>query len=97
MEVKQQYRNMKQVIDRHPEIVDYAIEAIRRAGLTPVQTARSAAAPTARGCRSWACPAPTSSPASTPSIRGWNGSAVQDMEKAVQTIVHLAMIWEERA
>ena len=37
MEVKPQYRNMKQVIDRHPEIVDYAIEAIRRAGLTPVK------------------------------------------------------------
>ena len=35
LEVKEQYRNMKQVIDRHPEIVDYAIEAIRRAGLTP--------------------------------------------------------------
>src|SRR6478736_5058471 len=38
MEVRQQYRNMKQVIDRHPEIVDYAVEAIRRAGLTPVKT-----------------------------------------------------------
>ena len=38
MEVKQQYRNMKQVIDRHPEIVDYAMEAIRRAGLQPVKT-----------------------------------------------------------
>src|ERR1700730_4454317 len=37
-EVKPQYRNMKQVIDRHPEIVDYAIEAIRRAGLTPVKS-----------------------------------------------------------
>ena len=34
MEVKEQYRNMKVVIDRHPEIVDYAVEAIRRAGLT---------------------------------------------------------------
>ena len=37
LEVKPQYRNMKQVIDRHPEIVDNAIEAIRRAGLTPVR------------------------------------------------------------
>src|SRR4029078_295284 len=37
MDVKAQYRNMKQVIDRHPETVDYAIEAIRRAGLTPVR------------------------------------------------------------
>ena len=36
-EVKQQYRNMKEVLDRHPEIVDNAIEAIRRAGLTPVR------------------------------------------------------------
>src|SRR5438034_1868272 len=38
MDVNQQYRNMKQVIDRHPEIVEYAVEAIRRAGLTPVKT-----------------------------------------------------------
>ena len=72
LEIKQQYRNMKQVIDRHPEIIDNAMEAIRRAGLKPVKTP-SAAAPTARGCRSWGCPAPTFSPASTPSIRGWNG------------------------
>src|SRR5256885_4912201 len=35
LDVNQQYRNMKQVIDRHPEIVEYAVEAIRRAGLTP--------------------------------------------------------------
>src|SRR5689334_7346565 len=36
MEVREQYRNMKEKIDEHPEIVDYAVEAIRRAGLTPV-------------------------------------------------------------
>ena len=38
IEIKPQYRNMKQVIDRHPEIVDNAMEAIRRAGLTPVRS-----------------------------------------------------------
>src|SRR6202030_3008810 len=38
LEIMQQYRNMKQVIDRHPEIVDNAMEAIRRAGLRPVKT-----------------------------------------------------------
>ena len=32
MDVKAQYRNMKQVIDRHPETVDYAIEAIKTRG-----------------------------------------------------------------
>ena len=36
LEIKPQYRNMKEVIDRHPEIVDHAVEAIRRAGLKPV-------------------------------------------------------------
>jgi tripeptide aminopeptidase len=36
IEVKPQYRNMKEVIDRHPEIVEYAVEAVRRAGLKPV-------------------------------------------------------------
>src|SRR6202048_326305 len=35
IEIKQQYRNMKQVIDRHPAIVDYAMEGIRPAGLSP--------------------------------------------------------------
>ena len=38
LEIKPQYRNMKQVIDRHPEIIDNAMEAIRRTGLTPVKT-----------------------------------------------------------
>src|SRR6202030_2815789 len=38
LEIKQQYRNMKQVIDRYPEIIDNAMEAIRRAGLRPVKT-----------------------------------------------------------
>jgi hypothetical protein len=31
-EVKEQYRNMKTILDRHPEIVENAVEAIRRAG-----------------------------------------------------------------
>src|SRR5215813_2687963 len=32
--VDEQYRNMRAVLDRHPEIVEHAHEAIRRAGLT---------------------------------------------------------------
>src|ERR1700736_5278558 len=38
LEIKQQYRNMKQVIDRHPDLIENAMEAIRRTGLTPVKT-----------------------------------------------------------
>ena len=45
--VEEQYRNMRSVLDRHPEIVDAAEEAIRRAGSSRC-TASSAAAPTGR-------------------------------------------------
>ena len=38
LEIKPQYRNMKEVIDRHPQVIDNAMEAIRRAGLTPVKS-----------------------------------------------------------
>jgi tripeptide aminopeptidase len=36
-EVKEQYRNMREVLDRHPLVVERAREAIRRAGLTPIE------------------------------------------------------------
>ena len=41
--VKEQYRNMKVVLDQHPQIVENAVEAIRRAGMTPCAAASAAA------------------------------------------------------
>jgi len=38
VEIKESYRNMRYVINAHPEVVDYAEEAIRRTGLTPKRT-----------------------------------------------------------
>ncbi|MGY3615562.1 peptidase T [Bradyrhizobium sp. USDA 10063] len=96
MEVKQQYRNMKQVIDRHPEIVNYAVEAIRRAGLTPVKTSIRGGTDGSRlSFMGLPCPNIFAGEHAFHSRLEWVSR--QDMEKAVQTIVHLAMIWEERA
>jgi tripeptide aminopeptidase len=96
MEIKQQYRNMKQVIDRHPEIVDYAIEAIRRAGLTPARTSIRGGTDGSRlSFMGLPCPNIFAGEHAFHSRLEWVSR--QDMEKAVQTIVHLAMIWEERA
>ena len=96
MEIKQQYRNMKQVIDRHPEIVDYAIEAIRRAGLKPVNSSIRGGTDGSRlSFMGLPCPNIFAGEHAFHSRLEW--VSVQDMEKAVQTIVHLAMIWEERA
>ena len=91
--VEESYRNMKEVLDRHPAIAEHARAAIRRAGLSRGRT-RSAAAPTAAACRSWGCRRRTCSPANTlPSRLEW--VSVQDMEKAVEVIVHLCQIWGE--
>ncbi len=38
LEFKAQYRNMKQVLDRHPRVMALALEAVRRAGVTPRQS-----------------------------------------------------------
>ena len=96
IEIKQQYRNMKQVIDRHPQIVDYAIEAIRRAGLDPVKTSIRGGTDGSRlSFMGLPCPNIFAGEHAFHSRLEWVSR--QDMEKAVQTIVHLAMIWEERA
>jgi len=96
MEIKQQYRNMKQVIDRHPEIVDNAMEAVRRAGLKPVKTSIRGGTDGSRlSFMGLPCPNIFAGEHAFHSRLEW--VSVQDMEKAAQTIVHLAMIWEERA
>ncbi len=96
IEVKPQYRNMKQVIDRHPETVEYAIEAIRRAGLAPVRASIRGGTDGSRlSFMGLPCPNIFAGEHAFHSRLEWVSR--QDMEKAVQTIVHLAMIWEERA
>ena len=96
MEIKQQYRNMKQVIDRHPEIIENAVEAIRRAGLTPTKSAIRGGTDGSRlSFKGLPCPNIFAGEHAFHSRLEW--VSVQDMEKAAQTIVHLAMIWEERA
>jgi len=96
IDVKPQYRNMKEVIDRHPKIVDYALEAIRRAGL---KAAKSSVRGGTDGSRlsfmGLPCPNIFAGEHAFHSRLEWVSR--QDMEKAAETIVHLAMIWEERA
>jgi len=96
LDIKPQYRNMKQVIDAHPEIIDNAMEAIRRTGLKPVKTSIRGGTDGSRlSFMGLPCPNIFAGEHAFHSRLEW--VSVQDMEKAVQTIVHLAMIWEERA
>ena len=96
LDIKPQYRNMKQVIDRHPQLIDNAMEAIRRAGLEPVKTSIRGGTDGSRlSFMGLPCPNIFAGEHAFHSRLEW--VSVQDMEKAMQTIVHLVMIWEERA
>jgi len=96
VEIKPQYRNMKQVVDRHPAIVENAMEAIRRAGLKPVKgSIRGGTDGSRLSFMGLPCPNIFAGEHAFHSRTEW--VSVQDMEAAVRTIVQLAAIWEERA
>jgi len=94
--IKEQYRNMKQVLDQHPQIVENAVEAVRRAGMTPVLSSIRGGTD---GSRLSFMGLPTANifagGHAFHSPLEWISR--QDMEKAVATIVEVARIWEERA
>ncbi|PVE23734.1 peptidase T [Microvirga sp. KLBC 81] len=94
--LKEQYRNMKVVLDRHPEIVEYAIEAIRRAGIEPERgSIRGGTDGSRLSFMGLPCPNIFAGGHAFHSPLEFVSS--QDMEKAVKTIVELAKLWEERA
>jgi len=96
LEIREQYRNMKQVLDGHPEIIDNAMEAIRRAGLKPIKgSIRGGTDGSRLSFMGLPCPNIFAGEHAFHSRLEW--VSVQDMEKAMQTIVHLAMIWEGKA
>ncbi|MBD0413545.1 peptidase T [Oryzicola mucosus] len=95
-EVKNQYRNMKVVLDRHPEIMDNALEAVRRAGMEPVRgSIRGGTDGSRLSFMGLPCPNIFAGGHAFHSPLEWVSR--QDMEKAVATIVELAKVWEERA
>lgn len=96
LKITEQYRNMKEVLDRHPQIVENAMEAVRRAGLTPKRASIRGGTDGSRlSFMGLPCPNIFAGEHAFHSRLEW--VSVQDMQAAVRTIVHLAMIWEERA
>jgi tripeptide aminopeptidase len=94
--VIEQYRNMKKVLDQHPQIIEYGIEAIQRAGLTPIKRSIRGGTDGSRlSFMGLPCPNIFAGEHAFHGKQEW--VSVQDMEKAVQTIVNIACVWEERA
>ncbi|WP_199117148.1 peptidase T [Pedobacter sp. ASV28] len=96
LSIKEQYRNMKQVLDQHPDIINNGIEAIKRAGVTPLrQSIRGGTDGSRLSFMGLPCPNIFAGEHAFHGKQEW--VSVQDMVKAVETIVHLAQVWEERA
>ncbi|MBV7532746.1 peptidase T [Chitinophaga sp. sic0106] len=96
LRVKEQYRNMKEVLVHHPEVTAYAAEAIRRAGVQPVKMSIRGGTDGARlSFMGLPCPNIFTGEMALHSKHEY--VSIQDMQKAVQTIVYLAQLWEEKA
>jgi len=96
IQIKEQYRNMKQVLDSHPQLVEYGVKAIERAGLTPkLQSIRGGTDGSRLSFMGLPCPNIFAGEHAFHSKQEW--VSVQDMHKAVETIIHIARIWEEES
>ena len=96
IEVQEQYRNMKEVLVQHPQLVSYAEEAIRRAGMNPVSGGIRGGTDGSRlSFMGLPCPNIFAGEHAFHSKLEW--VSVQDMQLAVDTIVNLVQIWEERS
>jgi tripeptide aminopeptidase len=94
--VEESYRNMKEVLDLRPEIADYAREAIRRAGLEPRSQAIRGGTDGSR-LSFVGLPTPNLFAGEHNFHSRLEWVSVRDMEKAVEVIVHICRIWEERS
>lgn len=92
--IKEQYRNMKQVLDKYPQIMANGIEALKRAGVTPLrQSIRGGTDGSRLSFMGLPCPNIFAGEHAFHGKQEW--VSVQDMVKAVETIVHLVQVWEE--
>jgi tripeptide aminopeptidase len=92
--IEEQYRNMKEVLDRHPAVVEHAREAIRRAGLEPRSKPIRGGTDGSR-LSFMGLPTPNLFAGEQNFHSRLEWVSAQDMEKAVETIIHLCRIWAE--
>ena len=86
---------MKMVLDKNPQVVEYALEAIKRSGITPIcSSIRGGTDGSRLSFMGLPCPNIFAAEHAFHSRQEW--VSVQDMQKAVEVIVNLAMIWEEK-
>ncbi len=96
IKIEESYRNMREVLDQYPDVVENAREAIRRAGIEvrerPIRGGTDGSKLSFMGL-----PTPNVFAGEQNFHSRLEWVSAQDMEKAVEVIVHLCRVWEERA
>ena len=94
--VSKQYRNMKDHLEKHPEIIDYAIEAIKASGITPV-VGRIRGGTDGAMLSEMGMPTPNlfAGQYGIHSKKEW--TSVQDMQKAVDVVINIIKIAESKS
>ncbi|MHB1687115.1 MAG: peptidase T [Ignavibacteriaceae bacterium] len=95
-EVIEQYRNMREILDQHPEVSNNGLEAMTRLGLKTIQNPIRGGTDGSR-LSFMGLPTPNifAGEHSYHSKLEW--VAIQDMEMAVKVIVEISKVWEEKS
>lgn len=95
-EVTEQYRNMKEVLRSVPFVTDYAIQAMQKAGITAKPTIIRGGTDGSRlSFMGMPCPNIFTGEMAIHSKHEY--VSVQDMQKAVDTLIELVQIWEKHS
>jgi tripeptide aminopeptidase len=93
---EESYRNMKKILETVPFVAEYAMEAVRRSGIEPkTKVVRGGTDGSRLSYMGLPCPNIFSGGQGIHSKQEW--VSVRDMQKAVETIVNLVQIWEEKS
>jgi tripeptide aminopeptidase len=90
--VEESYRNMREVLERHTQVVDYARRAIRLAGMEPVERPIRGGTDGSR-LSFMGLPTPNLFAGEHNFHSRLEWVSAQDMDKAVEVIVRLAELW----
>jgi tripeptide aminopeptidase len=94
--VEESYRNMRDILEQHPEVVEKACEAMRRAGLEPKIEPIRGGTDGSRLCF-MGLPTPNIFAGEHNFHSRFEWISTRDMHKAVEVIIELCRVWEERA
>ena len=94
IERRESYRNMKEILDRHPEVIEHAKTAMKRAGLTPYFRQIRGGTDGAR-LSFMGLPTPNLFAGEHNIHSRLEWTSVQDMDKAVEVILEICRSWAE--